>query len=53
MNYNWIDHNIAVGNNKSDYRLFDIIINLDCPNNGVEHRSIYLECQHNKHIYIE
>lgn len=51
MNYNWIDENIAVGNNKSDYSVFDIIINLDFPNNGVEHRSIDLECQHNKHIY--
>lgn len=49
--YNWIDENIAVGNNRSDYSLFDIVINLDCPTNRVEHRSIVLECQHNKHIY--
>jgi len=50
-NYNWIDNNIAVGNNRSDYRDFDIIVNLDCPNNGVEHGSIDLECQNDKHIY--
>jgi protein-tyrosine phosphatase len=50
-NYNWIDENIAVGNNKSDYQPFNIIINLDYNNNGVEYHSIDMNCINGKHIY--
>lgn len=51
-NYNWIDENIAIGDYKSDYSDFDIIVNLDFPNNGVDHHSIDMQCVGNiKHIY--
>jgi protein-tyrosine phosphatase len=50
-NYDWIDYNVAVGDNKSNYSDFDIIVNLDFPNNGVEYHSIDLECINGKHIY--
>lgn len=50
-NYDWIDSNIAIGNYLSDYNNFNIIVNLDFPNNGVEHHSIDLECSNGKHIY--
>lgn len=52
-NYNWIDENIAIGDYKSDYSEFDIIVNLDCPNNGVDHHSIDMQCLEKigKHIY--
>jgi hypothetical protein len=35
-NYDWIDYNFAIGDHKSDYNGFDIIVNLDFPNNRVE-----------------
>lgn len=50
-NYNWIDDNVAIGDYDSDYNDFDIIVNLDCPNNGVSHHSIEMECSKEKHIY--
>ena len=52
-NYNWIDENVAIGDCDSDYSDFDIIVNLDCPNNGVSHHSIDMECvkDKGKHIY--
>ena len=51
LNYNWIDNNIAIGDYKSNYDDFNIIINLDCPNNGVEHNTIHMDCDNGKHIY--
>jgi protein-tyrosine phosphatase len=50
-NYNWIDNNVAIGNFYSDYREFDIIINLDYPYNGVNHNDIEINYIDNKIIY--
>jgi len=50
-NYNWIDDNIAVGDRKSDYSKFNIIVNLDFDNNGVQHHSIDMNCLNGQHIY--
>ena len=50
-NYNWIDDNIAVGDRRSDYRNFNIIVNLDFDNNGVDHHSIDMKCFNGQHIY--
>ncbi len=49
--YNWIDENVAVGDNRSNYTPFDIIVNLDYDNNGVQHHSIEVTCTGEKHIY--
>jgi len=40
MNYNWIDDNVAVGNFKSSYEDFDVIVNLNYPFNEVPHEKI-------------
>lgn len=50
-NYNWIDDNIAIGDFQSNYSDFNVIVNLDCPNNGVEHHSIDMQCYNGKHLY--
>lgn len=41
--YHMITDYVAVGNNRSRYEDFDIVINLDCPNNGTEEGDLKLE----------
>ncbi len=39
-NFDWIDNNVAIGNFKSSYNDFDVIVNLNYPFNGVKHEEI-------------
>jgi protein-tyrosine phosphatase len=50
-NYNWIDNNVAIGNCDSDYKDFDIIINLNYPYNGVNYHDIEINNKGYKIIY--
>lgn len=50
-NYDWIDENVAIGNGNSIYSEFDIVINLDYPNNNVDHHSIDINYIFGRHIY--
>jgi protein-tyrosine phosphatase len=50
-NYNWIDSNVAIGNCESDYKKFDIIVNLNYPYNGVKYHDIEITNNNNKVIY--
>ncbi len=34
--YHYVTENVAIGNCDSNYDLFDIVVNMDCPNNGIE-----------------
>lgn len=34
-NYHYITDRVAIGNSSTSYDLFDIIVNMDCPNNGM------------------
>lgn len=51
-NYHYITDRVAIGNSSTSYDLFDIIVNMDCPNNGLEHgRLVYEYCEKDrKHI---
>ena len=39
--YNMITNNVAIGNYQSSYDPFDVIINLNYPKNGAQHRQIH------------
>lgn len=49
--YNMITNNIAIGDHKSDYSNFDIIVNLNFPDNRMEEREIKKTIKNNKIIY--
>ena len=49
--YNMITDNIAIGDHKSDYSDFDIIVNLNFPDNMMEEREIKKTIKNNKIIY--
>ncbi len=49
--YDWIDENVAIGNNRSMYSEFDIVINLDYPNNNVDHHCIDVNYIFGRNIY--
>lgn len=38
--YDWITERIAIGDRKSSYKGFDVIVNLNFPNNCIEYHSI-------------
>lgn len=42
-NYDWINENVAIGNHKSSYDEFDVIVNLNYPFNNVSHNEIKKE----------
>lgn len=50
-NYNWIDNNVAIGNYQSDYKEFDIVVNLNFPYNGVNYHDIDKNRFGNKIVY--
>lgn len=40
-NYNMIMNTVAVGNHQSSYDPFDVVVNLNYPQNGSQHRQIH------------
>jgi len=45
-----ITETVAVGSNKSSYDLFDVIVNLDYPNNGAKEDDVLCTEENGKHI---